>query len=125
MACPVFGRADLVSVRDISCDAHDEKVTDASVEQALKRNARVGAADDGRHRRLSRAGLNDAVHARVRVLRRSGDEAGVAFFEGGQDFVGGWSDGAWGGEGAVGGEGGGGDCKRGHDGEGEDDAGLR
>ena len=119
MACPVFGRADLVGVRDISCDAHDEKVTDASVEQALKRNARVGAADDGRHRRLSRAGLNDAVHARVRVLRRSCDEAGVAFFERGEDFVSGWTDGAWDGEGD------GGHREGGHDAQGEDDAGLR
>ena len=119
MAGAVLGRTDLVGVRDISCDAHDEQVTDASVEQALKRNARVGAADDGRHRRLSGAGLDDAVNARVRVLRRSSDEARVAFFEGGEDFVGGWRNGAWGGDG------GGADCEGGQDADGEDDAGLQ
>ena len=119
MARAVLGRTDLIGVRDISCDAHDKQVTDASVEQALKRNARVGAADDGRHRRLSGAGLEDSVHARVRVLRRSSDEARVAFFEGSEDLVGGWRNGAWGGDG------GGADCEGGHDADGEDDARLR
>ena len=85
----VLDRADLIDVGDIACDADDEDVADALVEHALKRHARVGAAEDRDHRRLAGAGLDDAGDPGVRVLRGSRDKSRVARLEFGDDFIGG------------------------------------